>query len=175
MSKESQKIERPSDREFVISRTFNAPRALVWQAWSQCTHLRHWWAPAGWSVPVCKMDFRVGGTWHYCMKGPMPDGTEMESWGLTIYQEIVEPERIVSVDAFSDAAGNVAESMPKMVIMVTFVETNGQTKVTSRAEFATAADLEAIVQMGMEEGMTESWNQLAEHLARIQVDPVEKK
>lgn len=168
MSKESQKLERPSDREFVISRTFNAPRALVWQAWSQCEHLQHWWAPAGWTLSVCQMDFRPSGVWHYCMKGPGTDGTEMESWGRTVFREIVEPERIVSVDAFSDAAGNVAEEMPEMMITVTFVGTDGQIKVTSRAEFATAADLKAIIQMGMEEGMTQSWDQLAEYLAQIQ-------
>ena len=168
MSKTNLKIERSSDREFVISHTFAAPRALVWQAWSQCEHLQHWWAPTGWSVPVCKMDFREGGVWHYCMKGPMPDGTEMESWGRTVFREIVEPERIVSVDVFSDAAGNVAEGLPEMVITVTFDEVDGQTHVRSRTEFATAADLETILQMGMEEGVAMTWDQLAAYLAQLQ-------
>ena len=168
MSKTSLKIERPSDRELVISRTFNAPRVLVWQAWSQCEHLQQWWAPAGWALPVCKMDFRPGGVWHYCMKGPGPDGTEMESWGRTVFREIVEPERIVYVDAFSDAAGNVAEGMPEMAITVTFTETDGQTQVISRTEFATAADLETILQMGVEEGVTMTWDQLATYLAQLQ-------
>lgn len=168
MSKTSLKIERPSDRELVISRTFNAPRVLVWQAWSQCEHLQQWWAPAGWALPICKMDFRPGGVWHYCMKGPGPNGTEMESWGRTVFREIVEPERIVYVDAFSDAAGNVAEGMPEMAITVTFTETDGQTQVISRTEFATAADLETILQMGVEEGVTMTWDQLATYLAQLQ-------
>ena len=168
MSKTSLKIERPSDRELVISRTFNAPRVLVWQAWSQCEHLQQWWAPADWALPVCKMDFRPGGVWHYCMKGPGPNGTEMESWGRTVFCEIVEPERIVYVDAFSDAAGNVAEGMPEMAITVTFTETDGQTQVISRTEFATAADLETILQMGVEEGVTMTWDQLAAYLAQLQ-------
>lgn len=168
MNNRSQKIERPSDREFVISRTFNAPRPLVWQAWSNCEHLQHWWAPAGWSVPVCKMDFRVGGVWHYCMKGPMPDGSEVESWGHTVFREIVEPERIVSVDAFADAAGKVNEGLPAMVVTVSFGELAGQTSVTSRAEFATAADLETVIQMGMEEGMSQSWDQLDAYLVQLQ-------
>lgn len=168
MSKTSLKIERPSDRELVISRTFNAPRVLVWQAWSQCEHLQQWWAPAGWALPICKMDFRPGGVWHYCMKGPGPDGTEMESWGRTVFREIVEPERIVYVDAFSDADGNVAEDMPEMAITVTFTETDGQTQVISRTEFATAADLETILQMGVEEGVTMTWDQLATYLAQLQ-------
>lgn len=168
MKKETLEIERPSDREFVVSRSFKAPRELVWQAWSQCEHLQHWWPPTGWSLPVCKMDFRPQGIWHYCMKGPGPDGIEIESWGRTRFREIVKPERIVSIDAFSDAAGNVAENMPEMVITVTFVETDGQTAVTSCAEFATAADLDAIVQMGMAEGVTQSWNQLAAYLEKLQ-------
>ncbi|MEZ4732958.1 MAG: SRPBCC domain-containing protein [Caldilineaceae bacterium] len=168
MSRATQKMERLSDRELVVSRTFAAPRELVWQAWSKCEHLQHWWAPTGWSMPVCKMDFRVGGTWHYCMKGSMPDGSEMESWGLTVYQEIVEPERLVVLDQFADAAGNVSAEMPKLLNTITFTEVAGQTKVTSHTEFATAADLETVVQMGMEEGMTQSWDQLADYLTQLQ-------
>jgi uncharacterized protein YndB with AHSA1/START domain len=168
MSKTEMKIERPAEREFVISRTFAAPRELVWQAWSQCEHLQQWWAPSGWSVPVCKMDFRPGGVWHYCMKGPMPDGTEMESWGLTVYQEIVAPERIVALDQFADAEGNVSLEMPKLHNTITFTAVDGQTEVTSRSEFATVAELETVIEMGMEQGLTESWDQLAEHLAQIQ-------
>lgn len=168
MSKEHLMFDQPSDRELVVARVFPAPRELVWQVWSKCEHLQQWWAPAGWSVPVCKMDFRVGGTWHYCMKGPMPDGSEMESWGLTVYQEIVEPERFVALDQFADAEGNVSLDMPKLRNRVTFTTVDGGTEVTSRSEFATAADLETMVQMGMEEGLSQSWDQLAEHLAQLQ-------
>ena len=168
MNREKQKIEQPSDREFVITRVFDAPRTLVWRAWSECKHLQHWWGPTGWTLPVCKMDFRPGGVWHYCMKGPGPNGAEMESWGRTIYREIVEPERIVSVDTFSDKEGNVVEGMPEMVIIVTFKEVDGQTKVISQTEFATAADLKAVLKMGMEEGVVQTWDRLAEHLAQIQ-------
>ncbi|MEZ4657816.1 MAG: SRPBCC domain-containing protein [Caldilineaceae bacterium] len=168
MNKQTQQVEPSSDREFVVSRTFNAPRALVWQTWTDCAHLKHWWGPTGWTLPVCKLDFRPGGVWHYCMKGQMPDGSEMESWGRALYQEIVEPERIVYEDAFSDAEGNVAEGMPQMVITLIFEERNGQTNVISRTEFASAADLEAVIKMGMEEGLAQTWDRLAEHLARIQ-------
>lgn len=161
-------MERLSDREFLVSRTFTAPRALVWQAWTECQHLQQWWAPAGWSVPVCKMDFRVGGTWHYCMKGPMPDGSVMESWGLTVYQEIVAPERIVALDQFADAAGTVSAEMPKMLNTITFTAVDNQTLVNSHIEVATVDDLEMIINMGMEEGMTQSWDQLEAHLVQLQ-------
>ncbi|MCB9151052.1 MAG: SRPBCC domain-containing protein [Caldilineaceae bacterium] len=168
MSNASQQMERLSDREFVIKRTFAAARPLVWQAWSECEHLQHWWAPTDWSMPICKMDFRVGGTWHYCMKGLMPDGTEMESWGLTVYQEIVAPERFVALDQFADAAGNVSAEMPKMLNTVTFTALDDQTQVTSLTEFASGADLETVIKMGMEEGVTQSWDKLAAHLAQSQ-------
>ncbi|MEZ4860150.1 MAG: SRPBCC domain-containing protein [Caldilineaceae bacterium] len=168
MSRATQKMERLSDREFAVSRTFTAPRELVWQAWTQCQHLQRWWAPAGWSVPVCKMDFRVGGTWHYCMKGTIPDGTEVESWGLTVYQEIVKPERIVALDQFADAAGNVSAEMPKMLNTITFTAVDSQTVVNSHIEVATVDDLETIISMGMEEGMTESWDQLEALLMQLQ-------
>lgn len=168
MSRATQKMERLSDREFVFMRTFAAPRELVWQAWTQCQHLQQWWAPEGWSVPVCKMDFRVGGTWHYCMKGPMPDGSEVESWGLTVYQEIVEPEQIVALDQFADAEGNVSAEMPKMLNTITFTAVNGQTQVTNHFEVATVEDLETLISMGMEEGMTQSWDLLEAHLAQLQ-------
>ncbi len=161
-------VANTEERTFTIERTFDAPRTLVWQAWSDCEHLRHWWAPAGWKLPVCKIDFRVGGTWHYCMRGPGPSGEEMESWGYTVYHEIVEPERIVSVDAFADEAGNISEEMPKLNVTVTFHEVDGKTQVLSRTEFATAAELETVVQMGMEEGVTQSWDQLDAHLSRLQ-------
>lgn len=168
MNRASQKTEQPSDTEFIISRIFNAPRPVVWQAWSDCDHLKHWWAPAGWMLSACDLDFRVGGTWHYCMKGSMPDGTEAESWGLSVYQEIVEPERIVVLDQFADEAGNVSAEMPKMLNTVSFAEIEGGTHVTSHIEFAKAADLETVITMGMEEGVTQSWDQLAAHLAEVQ-------
>ena len=60
----------PSDREIVVSRTFDAPRRLVWQAWTKAEHLTQWWGPKGWTLPVCEVDFRPGGTWFYCMQGP---------------------------------------------------------------------------------------------------------
>jgi len=168
MNNEPLKLEQPSDRELVVARVFPAPRELVWQVWSSCDHLQHWWAPAGWSIPFCKLDFRVGGTWHYCMKGTLPDGSEMESWGLTVYQEIVEPERLVVLDQFADATGTVSAEMPKLLNTITFTAVGNQTTVTSHTEFAAAADLETLVQMGMEEGLTQSWNLLADYLAQLQ-------
>src|SRR5262249_2020676 len=87
-----------SGSALLFERTFGAPGELVFQAWSDRKHLRHWGGPKDWTLPVSEMDFRVGGSWRYCMKGP--DG--MEAWGHGYYQEIVPPERIVYIDTFVD-------------------------------------------------------------------------
>jgi uncharacterized protein YndB with AHSA1/START domain len=149
-------------KEFVMERVFDAPRELVFRAYAEPELLAQWWGPKGWTLPVCKIDFRPGGVWHYCMKGP---GGE-EAWGKAIYREIVAPERIVYTDMFSDAAGNVAEGMPEMVTTVTFTEHGGRTKLISRTQFASAADLQATLDMGMAEGAAESWDRLAELLIK---------
>jgi uncharacterized protein YndB with AHSA1/START domain len=165
MSKNNSKTSTPSDREFVMERTFDAPRKLVFEAFSDCKHLTHWWGPKGWTLPVCKIDFRPGGVWHYCMRGPEGD----ESWGKAIYREIVEPERIVYLDTFADEAGNPVDGAPEMLITVMFEEQGGKTKLTSHTQFSSAADLEAVLSMGMEEGFTQTLDRLEEHLTEMAV------
>jgi uncharacterized protein YndB with AHSA1/START domain len=82
-----------------------------------------------------------------------------------VYREIVEPERLVYFDVFSDADGNTVEGMPGMLITLEFADFAGKTKVTSTAEFATAEQLESIVAMGVVQGLTETWDRLEELLA----------
>jgi uncharacterized protein YndB with AHSA1/START domain len=146
----------------MVERVFDAPRALVFQMWSEPRHLKQWWGPSGWTLPVCEIDFRPGGTWFYGMKGP--DG--MESWGRATYREIVEPERIVYVDAFADAQGNVLAGMPLMVNRIEFLEQDGKTKIRSMTEFASEAELEQTLAMGMVEGLTETWDRLEQYLTQ---------
>ena len=162
MTKNNIASATPSDREFVMERVFDAPRELVWQAWTKPEHLVHWWGPKGWTLPVCKVDFRPGGVWHYCMRGPEGE----ESWGKAIYREIVEPERIVYLDTFSNEAGNPVEGMPEIIITVTFEDLDGKTKLATHAQFASAADLESVLAMGMVEGLTQTWDRLEAYLAQ---------
>ena len=150
-----------ADRTLVVSRVFDAPRALVFKMFTAPEHLARWWGPKGWTLPVCTVDFRPGGVWHYCMRGPAGE----ESWGRAVYREIVEPERIVYVDSFSDAEGNVAAGMPELVITLTFEEADGKTMLTSRAQFAPDAEFESLLAMGMVQGLTETWDRLGEYLA----------
>src|SRR5262249_58316406 len=84
-------------QEFVISRTFDAPRELVWKAFTEAERMQHWWGPKGFQVIASKMDLRPGGTYHYGMRAP--DGSTM--WGKFIYREILRPERIVALTPFS--------------------------------------------------------------------------
>jgi uncharacterized protein YndB with AHSA1/START domain len=92
----------------------------------------------------------------------------MESWGKGVYREINVPDKIVYVDYFSDAEGNVAENMPETLVTLTFTETDSGTKVINRAEYATAEGLQQVLDMGMLQGITDTWNRLVEHLESIQ-------
>jgi len=147
--------------EFVAIRVFDAPAALTFRAWSSCEHLSHWWGPTGWTLPVCELDFRPGGTWFYGMQGP--DGET--SYGLATYDRIDEPTLITYTDAFAHADRTIDEDMPVMPITVEFTESNGRTTLTSRARFASAEDLEKVVATGMAEGLKQTWDRLEAHLA----------
>jgi uncharacterized protein YndB with AHSA1/START domain len=151
-------------QELVLTRTFDAPRELVFAAYSSCEHLRHWWGPRTWPMVECTMDFRVGGVWHYCLRGPNEGD---ESWGRAVFDEIVEPERIAYIDSFADADGNVNEGMPQTRSRVEFADAGGKTRLTLRASYPSPAALKQVLDMGMVAGMTETLDRLDEHLATM--------
>ena len=157
-------VTAPADRTFVMERIFGASRELVFEAFSKPEHLKHWWGPKGWTLPVCELDFRPGGTWLYCMRGP---GGE-ESWGKATYQDIVPPEKISYLDSFVDSDGNVLESTPQMQITITFEALGHRTKVTNRAVFGSADELKSVLDMGMAEGANETWDRLEVFLENAQ-------
>src|SRR4051794_22770263 len=96
-SKSANPVEKPADRAFLITRVFDAPRPLVWKAWTEQDRLMQWFGPKGCTMPAARLDFRPGGVFHFCLHSP--DGREM--WGKFAYREIVAPERIVWVHSFS--------------------------------------------------------------------------
>lgn len=145
---------------FVAERVFDAPPERVFQAFTDCEHLRRWWGPAGWSLPFCELDFREGGRWHYGMRGP--DG--MESWGLATYLEIRPPSRLVYRDEFADADGNPQPDMPVMTNEVDFVDEGGRTRLVNTTRFGRPEDLRKVVEMGMEEGLAQTWDRLEDEL-----------
>jgi uncharacterized protein YndB with AHSA1/START domain len=122
--------------EFLITRDFDAPRELVFEAFSTPEHLTHWWGPVNTTVHIERMDFRPGGVLHYCSR--FPDGGEL--WGKFVYQEIVQPELLVYSSMFADADGNTirapfADDFPlELRNRLTFAEDGGVTKLTLLAE-----------------------------------------
>ncbi|MBB6732553.1 SRPBCC domain-containing protein [Cohnella zeiphila] len=163
----SKMIVKAEGNHFIAERVFEAPRELVFKAFTEEEHLRQWWGPRGWVLTVCNVDFRPGGSWHYCMKCEdrnQGDFYGMESWGKAVYREIEEGEKIVYVDYFSDAEGKESAEMPSTQVTLTFEENDGKTKVVSVAEYASAEAVRQVLDMGMEQGFTETWDRLAEHL-----------
>lgn len=150
--------------ELIITRIFDAPTELVFEAYSSCEHLKHWWGPKEWPMKECTLDFREGGEWHYCLRGPNEGD---ESWGKAIYKEIDKPDKLVYEDYFSDAEGNINEEMAGMLITVKFIEHEGKTKLSSITLFDSPETLEKTVEMGVVEGMTSTLDRLEEHLAKV--------
>jgi uncharacterized protein YndB with AHSA1/START domain len=117
--------------EFVISRTFEAPRERVWNAWTDPERMKQWWGPKGSTILHCKVDFRVGGTCHYRMQY-----NDQSMWGKFVYREIVRPERLVFVSSFSDEKGGVTRhplspTWPlEMLSTLTLAESPGNTTLT---------------------------------------------
>ncbi|WP_409291344.1 SRPBCC domain-containing protein [Peribacillus sp. SCS-37] len=160
-------VSRVEGSQIILEREFDAPGELVFKAFTEAEHLKQWWGPRGWELTVCNIDFREGGTWHYCMKcmdKNQGDFYGMESWGKAVYEEIVDGEKIVYVDYFSDAEGNEADGLPSTRSILAFEEQDGRTRVVNRAEYNTAEELQKVLDMGMEQGITETWDRLAEYV-----------
>ncbi len=160
-----------NERTLVLERTFDAPQAMVFKAYSKAEHLKHWWGPRGWDVIHCTVDFRPGGIWHYCMKCMDKNQGQyfgMEAWGKGIYKQIFEPKKIIYTDFFSDAEGNSNMEMPSTDVEVELVDVGGgKTKLISRAQYATKEALKTVMDMGMLEGISQTWDRLEEHLATL--------
>ena len=158
----------PAEGEFVISRTFDAPRDLMWKAWAERERLLQWFGPKGFAMTDAKLDFRPGGTLHYCLRST--DGKEM--WGKFVYREIAAPERIVWVNSFSDEEGNLTRhpaspTWPlEMLTTVTFTEEKGKTTVTVRWIPLSATPEEQKTFDGAQEGMRQGWTGTFDQLTR---------
>lgn len=170
MQKETTTSRVENGRTLVLERTFDAPRDLVFRMFGECEHLKHWWGPRGWDLPVCTMDFRPGGEWLYGMKCVDESQGEffgMESWGKQVFRVIDVPEEIVYVDYFTDAEGNVNEAMPATEGTLRFSELGRKTKLVSRSVYVSEEALKMVMDMGMLQGITETWDRLEERLAKV--------
>jgi len=159
-------------QELTITRTFDAPRELVFKAFAEAERLARWWGPQGCTIQVSKLDFRPGGTFHYRMA--LPDGHDM--WGRFTYREIVPPEKIVWVNAFSDPDGNLTrapfgDTIPLEILnTVTLAERHGKTVLTLHSSplDATAHEVDTFEGMfdSMQQGWGGTWDQLEAYLAQ---------
>jgi uncharacterized protein YndB with AHSA1/START domain len=147
-------VTTPSDLEIVLTRVFDAPRRMVFDAFSKPELLKRWFGPRGWSLVVCDVDLRVGGSFRFVMRGP--DGKDMGMRG--VYREIVAPERSVHMESFDDFPG---ESQVTAVL----VEKDGKTTLTATILYASKEIRDAVVKSGMGHGAAESYDKLAELLA----------
>jgi uncharacterized protein YndB with AHSA1/START domain len=150
------------EREIQMSRVFDAPREVVFRAWTEADALKRWWGPQGHTMTHCTVDLRPGGAWHYCFRSE--EG--QESWGKATYREIVAPKRLVYADVFSDAEGN--ELSEPMVMTFTFEDADGKTLLTGRTLFTSTEHRDQILSFGVEQGMNSTLDCLDEYLATVE-------
>jgi uncharacterized protein YndB with AHSA1/START domain len=144
----------PSDREIVVTRVFNAPRRLVFEAWTNPKHVPRWMlGPDDWTMPVCEIDLRPGGQWHFVWR--KSDGTEMAMRG--VYREVSPPDRLVSTESWGGG-------WPETVNTLTLSETDGKTTATVSVLYPSKEARDAALKTGMKEGMTQSYDRLEEYL-----------
>ncbi|MGH2416270.1 MAG: SRPBCC domain-containing protein [Microcystaceae cyanobacterium] len=166
MLKQNHSTDTQSDCEIVIIRVFNAPRELVFPAWTEPKHIEQWWGPKGFTTRVEQMDLRPGGTWRYVMCGP--DGTEYPVNG--VFREVVPPERLVTSDEFDEGFEQVVKvDLPSGTIVATaiFEDLGDKTRLTLRIMHSTAEERRKHEEMGVVAGWNSSFECLDEHLATL--------
>jgi uncharacterized protein YndB with AHSA1/START domain len=165
MAEQTKTPTEATERELVITRIFDAPRELVWRAWTEPEHFMRWWGPKIFTSPSCEMDLRVGGRYLWCMQ--WPDGRRNYTTGE--FLEIVPPERLAYTDCFADADGNVVPAsyygLPQdfpleMRVTVTFEDLGGKTKMTLTHAGVPGAELSDMTS----QGWNESFDKLAASL-----------
>lgn len=153
-------VTTPSDREIVMTRDFDAPRDLVFEAHTSCEHMSRWWGPRKYEFASCDIDFRPGGKWRIVHRGP--DGEEFGFRGE--YREIVAPGRIVWTFEFEGWPGNVS------VETLSLEEHEGKTTLTATSVYDTVEARDQMLESGMEEGANESMERLDEYVETLKAD-----
>jgi uncharacterized protein YndB with AHSA1/START domain len=144
------KVTTPSDREIEMTRVFDAPRHLVFDAMTKPELLKQWFGPHGWNLVVCEVDFRVGGAWRFILEGP--HGEKMGMSG--VYREIVPGERTVHAEAFDDYPGD-------STVTIVLTEHESRTTMTATVLYESQEVRDAVVASGMEHGAAETYDRLA--------------
>jgi uncharacterized protein YndB with AHSA1/START domain len=143
------------NRSIVITRTFDAPRELVFDAWTDSQHIAQWWGPRGFTTTIHEMDVRPGGVWRYIMHGP--DGVDYDN--KVVFIEVVRPERLVY-----DHGSDKEDDPDKFHVTVTFAEQGSRTELTMRSLFASAEQRDKTIEFGAVEGGNQTLDRLGEYL-----------
>jgi uncharacterized protein YndB with AHSA1/START domain len=144
----------PSDREILGTRVVDAPRELVWEAWTNPEHVPHWLlGPEGWTMPVCEIDLRPGGAWHFVWR--RSDGTEMEMRGE--YREVEPPERLVHTESWG---GDWPETLNTLILS----EEDGKTTMAQTILYPSQEARDAAFATGMTKGASISFERLDAYL-----------
>jgi uncharacterized protein YndB with AHSA1/START domain len=152
-------VTTPTDREIVVTRVFSAPRNLVFEAWTNPKYLPHWMlGPDGWTMPVCEIDLRPGGSWRFVWRHST--GKEMEMRGE--YREAKPPERVVSSESWGP-------DWPETLNTVVFSEQAGKTTATITIHYASKEARDAALKTGMKQGMALSYDRLENYLSSLTV------
>jgi uncharacterized protein YndB with AHSA1/START domain len=153
------KVTMPSEREIVIERVFDAPRTLVFEAWTKAEHVAHWWDPSGAPLAVCEIDLRPNGAFRFVNSGP--EGAKYPFTGF--YREITPPARLV----FASTPGPVSNGESVGTCSLVFSEHDGKTTLTMTFECQSRADRDALLQMRVDVGTTQTLDNLDEYLKVI--------
>lgn len=153
-------VTTPSDREVVFTRAFDAPRELVFEAWTNPDHVRHWWGLRESTMLLCEADVRPGGSWRYVTTAE--DGAEVPFTG--VYQEVTRPERLVYTEMYDVEPFNSGDPA---VNTVAFTPDEGGTLVTVITVYPSKEVRDFALSTGMEAGAAESYDRLAEHLTTL--------
>jgi uncharacterized protein YndB with AHSA1/START domain len=159
------------EKELIITRIFDAPRELVWKAWTDPEEAKKWWGPKSFTAPYINIDLRVGGKYLNCMRGAGPDGVVRDFWSTGVYREIVPLKRLVITDSFADEKGNVVPAtyygmsdFPlEMQVIVTFEDYGGKTRFTLK--YPSIEGINATDFANMKQGWNESFDKLDDELA----------
>jgi uncharacterized protein YndB with AHSA1/START domain len=169
-------ITRPESSEFLLTRVFNAPRKLVWDAWTQPQHVIRWWGPRVISTPVCEMDLRAGGAYRIVMHAP--DGKDYPMKG--IYREVIPPEKLVYTADLSEHPHEWHEMFNpnysksernralEILTTITLADEGAKTKLTLRMDFDSAKTRDLHANFGMSDGWSQSFEKMDELLAAME-------
>lgn len=164
----SSRIE--NDYELIVDKIFEVSRAQLFEMFTKTKHLEQFWGPRGWELVRSSMNFEEEGEWFYGMQDlePLTENQGMTTWGLTVYKEIIDTEKIVSIDYFTDERGEINRELPIAKVVMTFEDLdNNRSILKTQTTYQSEEELQKLVDAGLLQGVAETWERLSEHLSEM--------